>query len=314
MGGGGEGGNRRARRAVPSSMAAAPLADAAPTGPSLFVPRDRLSTPRRLLASAGVATVLAVVLHAALTDGPLSRPGSGWSQVLVIGELAVFGLGLLLLHVDRVIPQLVVRAELWTALALSSLVALVERPVPWEVLVVLGGATVALLALGRTGLDSSAGTFAPKVLRAPLLTMMFVGLGAAHAMGLLVSAMFVHGQPALGVAAAVTPVLAVAGVVGLARTRAWGLFAYVGAILSAFATAGLVQAVDLEMGHYGDISAFLSVLWSFAGVVFLAIGLPVFSALVWRRSAGTQDGPWASRLHALGVIAVAAVPLLRDLA
>lgn len=290
-----------------STATAEPKPAAAPPSRGVLLPGRGLSIPRSLVAFGGGAAALVAIV---LGHGDLGL--FGWAEVGLLGA----ALGAMLL--DRVDAHVFVRSVLWGVLFYGAIDVL-EHSHAWatvadqaRALTVLLGTAASLLSLGRAGLDGEHGGFFPLVMRRSLLTMMVVGLSVAHVMTVLAIGVAAD-RWALLATALVTPALFVVGVVGLSRTRSWGFFAYLGALL---VTAGSVVLFEhppeawTTGGHMLISSAqALSAGWVVGGVVAFAAALPVVVAAVVKPRARPAGKGWGQHVHAAMVVGLVGLTL-----
>ena len=261
----------------------------------------------------------------------LALAGSAASGVALLSEPNPFTvvegclvlIAALSLVVDRVDVHVFVRATLWGALVGGAWLfpGLRDSIIP---AVVLFGSAVALLALGGAGFDSKRGPFQPRVLKRSLLTMMVVGLCVAHVFAVTAALTEVIAFDALNRVAFsmpsvtlsrglmfLTPLLLGAGVIGLSRTRTWGLLALVGGWLTAIATIAISWTWAGDMPEGAEVwVAIMSIAWGFGVFVSFAAALPVLSALAFRRRARQAEGrAWGRYVHAALIATVVALSL-----
>jgi len=274
------------------------------------------------------------IRYAVALSGTLAAVGAMASYEHVFGyvEAGILALAAVAMIANRVDAHVFVRASLWGALSAGALaVAGSVEPAGWVMLV---GSALALIALGTAGLDSDAGPFSPRVLRRTLVTMMVVGLSVAHVFAITAVLTEILSHDALNsvalelpstvftrVAMFGTPLLMVLGVMGLSRTKSWGLFAYLGALVGVALTIGLsfCWVGDMPTRFDGLFSAvsmgwviMMSVLWAAGAALAFGTAIPVLTALFFRRR--PSSGPSRFRgayAHAalVCVVAVGAVLL-----
>ena len=271
-----------------------------------FLNTQELSIPRRLLAVVGfwVPAGLALVD----VDLDFASPQNAWLTV----EVGLLVVGPLLCQVNRLLPQLWVRAQLWPILVLASLGAAGATRTNPETWAIVASVAVSLLAMGGHGLRSGR-LFQPQVMRRSLLSMMTAGIAIAHVL-LIAAWLPLEWRSAGQVSAAAAAAVVVLGVVGLARMRTWGLLLYVVGIVASFAMLGVsLEAPDLLMRDVwrggGSMTRFL---WQFASVSLLVVTIPILWAVVRKRSAA-PEGVWGARLYTAAVLVFVAAPLLTRL-
>ncbi len=284
------------------------------TGPWAF--RSRSEWARYLVSLIAVGAVAAATLQFNTTLGYIEG-----ALVILAGLVMV---------IDRPDFHVFVRAILWGTLAFGGLntsEVLHEAPTEkWAWLAMTVGSGVALLALGSRGLTSERGGFAPVAMRRSLLTMMVVGLSVAHVFTVtaVVTEMVSHEvlNPMMWTTPATlfaritmfaSPVLLVLGVVGLSRTRTWGLLAYLGSLLSVAATIALAFSWADQVGYGAMWVVAMAILWGAGATVALGAALPVLAALVFKRppASGAPSPAGAIAHAALVTLALGGVAALR---
>ena len=276
--------------------------NAEPSAPSIWL-WPRLGPVRSLASLLGGGVALAAFV-AMLWGDP------SWAWI----EVGLLALALPLMCLDRVDAHAYVRAVLWGVFAVGAAGA-AHRPHLVDLGLFLGTA-LCLLALGGKGLDAKHGSFTPRVLRRTLLTMMVGSLSVAHFLTLMTADVAEHvGWGTLGLLSG--PTLLLVGVVGLSRTPAWGLFAYLGAILLLAGTAAVVGWAEWSPAlDHGYISArdVIVALWTVAAGFSALVGLPVVAALVFKRRPSAEPGlPWGTWLHAAAVLGLVGLVLMANL-
>ncbi|MFO0617323.1 MAG: hypothetical protein U0414_32305 [Polyangiaceae bacterium] len=218
-----------------------------------------------LLASvASIAAAVAIRCWAGGLSG-------SWVPALLLAVSAI------LLHVQRVEVQLVVRGVWCANLVLGTLVSVASPSAEWLGLALALSSGFALLVLGRVGLDGRGVVLQPVALRTALTfslilgiadveTLLFFAVSRATEFGRLdrMSGLLL-GSAAIGALA----------ITGLVRLRGWGL------LLSAFVSAGILTLS--VTGTYG-LPALLVVPFVASCVVQLALLVPVFVAVARRRT------------------------------
>ncbi|MEQ9079036.1 MAG: hypothetical protein RLP09_34580 [Sandaracinaceae bacterium] len=278
--------------------------NAEPSAPSIWL-WPRLGPVRGVASLLGGGVALAALV-AMLWGAPF------WAWI----EVGLLALALPLMCLDRVDAHAYVRAVLWGVFAVGAAGAAYRSEV--VDLGLLLGTALCLLALGGKGFDAKHGSFTPRVLRRTLLTMMVTGLCVAHLLSLGALIGLSH-SPWLTVALAASPALLIAGVLGLSRTRGWGLFAYLGAILLMVATAIAVGQADFggrfaRVGHLPSGRQLVVALWTVAAGLTALVGLPVMTALVFKRRPREEGGrPWGTWLHAAAVLGLVGLVLMANL-
>jgi hypothetical protein len=222
-------------------------------------------------------------------------------------ELGLLGGAVGAMLLDRVDAHVFVRSVLWGVLTVGAVQTIAAghatRPIVEHArgLALLLGPGMSLLALGRAGLDGEHGSFFPLVMRRSLLTMMVTGLCVAH----VLFVMSVYGAdrslPLFAVSLS-TPALLVVGVIGLSRTRSWGLFAYVGALLAAAGSVALFLHPPDGWMQPAELIAWNHVLaatWSVFGTAAGLVALPVLAAILVKPRARAPGRPWGQYVHAV---------------
>jgi len=251
---------------------------------------------RRALATAGVAASVGTLVW--MNRSHIRARWDDW-DLLLWAEVALFASTLVAMQVRRVELAIFCRATWWALLLTGSFSVVAFAGHPWTSATVMVGAAVALLSMGDAGLRPGTGPFAPRVLTRSLVTMMVAALCATHLLVLF--------QVALGLTPhVILPLALVGAVIGLARTRSWGLFLYLGAILGCGAAAGLAEV--LPVGWDGS-AAFVASVYAFMGVLLLVFGAPLLSALVFKRRPGAGARPWGQLLHGALVLFVVGAAL-----
>lgn len=281
---------------------AAPKPAPEPLDRGVFLPRRGLSVARTLLAVGGAVAALS-----AIALGHRELGAFGWVEVGLLGAALVAML------LDRVDAHVFVRSVLWGVLIYGA-IDVMDHSHAWSDLAdrlrgytVLFGAAGSLLSLGRAGLDGEHGSFFPIVMRRSLLTMMVVGLGVAHVLAVL-AVVVPDGIWSMTAAALVTPALLVVSVAGLSRTRSWGLFAYLGALLacggSLLLFASPPEAWNATEVSYISRNAVLFIGWALGGSAVFAAGLPVLFALIVKPRPKPAGKGWGQHVHAALVLGV----------
>ena len=274
--------------AEPTPAAASPSS----VSPSSFwISRETFPLWRRVLATLGAGVAMGVLAQVAWPFDAAS-----WVEAALLA-LALFGM-----HTRRVELHVLCRAGWWGLLGLGAIGALSTVPASqtWGL---MGGSALALIAAGRAGLEPGTGAFQPRAMPRALIGMMVVGASVAH---LLVLASIAWEIPAEMVAAGLLGL----AVVGIGRTRSWGLFAYLGAIL---ATLGIAAYAFWRTEPMAEIN--LNILFAILHVTIAAVltlaALPVLGALVVRPRArdsfGKGWGHWAHVALVLGVVTAVGV-------
>lgn len=277
-----------------------------PLARGVLLPGRALSKPRAVVALGGaLAALVAIVI------GHSDLGAFGWIEV---GLLGLAGGAMLL---DRVDAHVFVRSVLWGVLCYGAIDVL-DHSHEWSTFAsqaraytVLLGTGASLLALGRAGLDGEHGAFFPIVMRRSLLTMMVVGLCVAHVMAVLAVAAADQSW-SLMATALVTPALLVLAVIGLSRTRSWGLFAYLGTLPAAAGSVALYlnpPSLWLSAAEFVTPTTFLAIAWSFFGVVLFLAGLPVLFAVALKPRPRPTGKGWGQYVHAALVLAAVGLTL-----
>lgn len=170
--------------------------------------------------------------------------------------------------------QILVRAILWSNLLLAAMVAWIASGHDQRVAALLGASTgLALLTLGRQGLDRGGGAFVPVAFRGTLLALLVMALADAQSLLFWGSVLISDDSPvkltgafSLACAAAFT-----VGVAGLYRLRTWGL------LVNSLAAIALICVVLL--GAFADLRAF-QILFGGSALLQLALAVPLYRALV----------------------------------
>ncbi|MGE0789375.1 MAG: hypothetical protein AB7S26_27120 [Sandaracinaceae bacterium] len=268
--------------------------------------RDWARAGLAMLATLGSAAVLATL-----------------AQEFFYVEAAVVGLAALAIPFNRVDAQVFARAALWGGLAIGGLGWAFGEQV--ESLGVLLTSGTALLLLGGAGLDSERGAFQPRVLRRTLITMMVIGFSVAHVF--MVSAVLtemvsanvldplVYTVPSTlftRVTMFATPMLLFLGVVGLSRTKTWGLFLYLLSLVGVGVTIALSYSWLDELSRAEGGMAFgwvflMTLLWGSGATLALGAAIPVLGALAIRQVPSKKPvRRWGRFAHAVLVAAVMA--------
>jgi hypothetical protein len=168
--------------------------------------------------------------------------------------------------------ELMVRAVLWSNLVLGFMVAVVGMP--HEQLqggLITFGTGIALLVLGRGGLERPSESFSPAAFRGSLVLALVMALADTQSLALFAAVQLERARPE-----AAYPLLACAGsmvlaLVGLYRLRLWGLVLN---IVANVAIAGLALTGRLDMPD--------EMAWVLAttALIQLALPLPLVVALV----------------------------------
>src|SRR5215475_732004 len=178
----------------------------------------RMTNVRSVVAS-GLCLVAAVCMQS--WGGSLP-----WQLWIPTGLL---GLGALLALHRASGSQILVRAILWSNLLLATFVSLMGNDGGGRdqvVAAVLGASTgLALLSLGRQGLDEHGGTFVPVAFRATLLALLVMALADAQSLGFWGTVLVTEESPhrLTGVLSGLCAGAFILGVAGLYRLRTWGL-------------------------------------------------------------------------------------------
>jgi hypothetical protein len=198
---------------------------------------------------------------------------------------ALLGLGAVLAFHRSSGSQILVRAILWSNLLLATMVAWISSGHDQRVAAVLGASTgLALLVLGRHGLDDDRGAFVPVAFRATLLALLVMALSDAQSL-LFWGTVLVSDESPARVTGAFSLACAVAftvGVAGLYRLRTWGL------LVDTLAAISLIGVVLL--GAFSELRAF-QILFGGSALLQLALAVPLYRALV----RGARQAPTISR-------------------
>jgi hypothetical protein len=193
--------------------------------------------------------------------------------------------------------QILVRAVLWSNLLLAAMVGYVGHGREQLVAAALGASTgLALLALGKRGLEDDRGAFMPVAFRGTLLGLLVMALADAQTLVFWSSLLLEHTSALrpMALAAAGIAIAFAVSVYGLYRLRAWGL------VLNSLAAIGLLLVV--AAGTFWEARPIAAVLAG-SGVLQLALAVPLYRAL--RR--GAEPAPGLRRTSAwLGAAAVGA--------
>jgi hypothetical protein len=226
-----------------------------PAGHSSLAPSDLALEPpgeppglaRRLTATLG-SLAAAAALPVAFTD--MHAPGPGQVAILLIPTV-LCTLSAVLLHHGYLGSQVLARATWWSNLIFGTLVAISAGDAVGNRLgfMLAIGSGLALLAMGRAGLDAGArsGRFHPVAYRGLLIVALVMALADAQSL-LFFGAIMAHDHTGMGMPPAILP-LVCAGVMmiavfGLFRLAVWGLMLN---LLANVAIAGLGLAGALEL-------------------------------------------------------------------
>jgi hypothetical protein len=227
-------------------------------------------------------------------------------------------LSAIFLHVDRVLPQVLVRATLWMHLGLGAMAAVVGGEATFAGIAAASG--TALLVLGSAPLETPnvRQQFAPIGYRRMFLFASVTLLGTAYVLTLAgwdwMSTFSSHRRA--GVASFLEGTLLLASVIGVLRMRGWGVLAALVASVAGGA-AVLVAAIPSTRGVLG-VAAYdhLAVRWLFgiaAGSAFLMVSPIVLSRVFPAPHAGADHPVTARWLHSAVVgcaLGIAAAGLL----
>jgi hypothetical protein len=217
-----------------------------------------------------------------------------------------------LAHHRHTASQLLVRAVLWSNLLLAGVAAWCGNAGERPVAAALGAMTgLALLALGRRGLDSdadagAAAPFVPIAFRSTLVALFVMALADAQTL-LLFGCLFLENRvrPA-GLIALALAALLVASIIGIYRLRVWGL------LLNAVACAGVIACTAAGVFHLpGVLNGALLV----SAAVQLVFATPLFVALVTGAGAARKSPRlarpmlWLSSAAVVALIGAAVTPM-----
>jgi hypothetical protein len=237
------------------------------------------------------------------------RPDTGdalWLYVpLALAAVAV--------HIDRILPQVFVRAALWVELGLAAFAAVLVGDKTMGAVAGLSG--VALLVLGSAPLSTEnvRRQFAPIGYRRMFIFACVTLMASSYMLAIagwdwMFSFMFPHRRA--GLASFVEGALLLASVVGVLRMRGWGVLTAVVASVAG-AAAFLVAAVPSARGLLGvSVYDHVAVRWLFgiaAGSAFLMVSPIVVSWVFPARPSAANDPPRAAWLHAALVVVALAV-------
>lgn len=200
--------------------------------------------------------------------------------------------------------QILVRAVLWSNLLLAAVVSCVGHGREQLVGAALGASTgLALLALGKHGLEDDRGNFIPVAFRGTLLGLLVMALADAQTLVFWSSLLLEQTSRSrpMALAAAGAAIGFAVAVYGLYRLRAWGL------ILNSLAAIGLL--VIVAVGAFAEARPIGAVLAG-SGALQLALAVPVYRAL--RRGAKPAPGlrPTSAWLGAVAVGAALAISVM----
>jgi hypothetical protein len=215
-----------------------------------------------------------------------------------------------LAHHRHTASQLLVRAVLWSNLLLAGVAAWCGNAGERPVAAALGAMTgLALLALGRRGLDAEARSgapFVPVAFRSTLVALFVMALADAQTL-LLFGSLFLESRalPA-GLVALALAALLLASIVGIYLLRVWGL------LLNAAACAAVIVCTAAGVFHLpGVLNGALLV----SAAVQLVFATPLFVALA--TGAGAARKPprlsrpmlWLSSAVVVALIGAAVTPV-----
>lgn len=167
------------------------------------------------------------------------------------------------------------RGLLWTTLAMTTLIASVDRPL-WTLTATALAICTALVALGRHALDRSATAFQPSHHRGPLTLALVLGFADVATLGGWSLLAFAEGGARALTFAAVFAAFAVAiavSLIGLYRLYVWGFLLNLGVNLA-------VVIVMLFDAFHLDVARLVFIVPALAQIL---IALPVLVAIVRRR-------------------------------
>jgi hypothetical protein len=240
-------------------------------------------------ARSSVAAVLCLVAAVCMQAWSGSEPWQLYIPTALLAAGAAFAFG------RSSGSQILVRAILWSNLLLAAMVAWIASGHDQRVAAVLGSATgVALLALGRQGLDRAGGAFVPVAFRGTLLALLVMALADAQSLLFWGSVLVSDDSPVqlTGVFALVCAGAFTVGVAGLYRLRTWGL------LVNGAAALALIALVLL--GAFRDLRAF-QILFGGSALLQLGLAVPLYRALV----RGARQAPSISKASVwIGSVAV----------
>lgn len=220
------------------------------------------------LALVVVSCLVAAIAWCGFGEGPLLLPaGLLFVCALLAGHRALSS-------------QLLVRAVIWCNLLLGFLMSLDgsmrERPVGCAVAVATG---VALLALGRRGLEHRSERFSPAAYRGSLVLAMVMALADTQSLTLfgMIRASRGDGSAILLLACAGLMIVAL---VGLYRLQVWGLALNIAAnvLIAGLALTGSLDVPEVVMGAL-----------CLTALVQLALPLPLLVAMVRGKAPQRRD-------------------------
>lgn len=233
-----------------------------------------------------------MVLHAHRTSH-----GEG---VLYLGIAAIVLVAGALLALRPLWAGLAGRGLVWTALAMTTLIDSLDRPV-WTLTVAALGMCAALLAPGRSALDRST-AFQPNHHRGPLtlaLVLGFADVATLSAWALLAFASGDRSALAFGAAFAGIAAAIAVSLVGLYRLYTWGFLLNLGVNL-AVVILMLLDVFRIDIAR---------VVFIVPAVAQILLALPVLVAIIRRRPLTVPR--WLARLGAL--VPAAAVAIMAGL-
>jgi hypothetical protein len=215
-----------------------------------------------------------------------------------------------LAHHRHTASQLLVRAVLWSNLLLAGVAAWCGGSGEQSVAAALGAMTgLALLALGRRGLDAEVETgapFVPIAFRSTLVALFVMALADAQTL-LLFGSLYLHsGFRPPGLIALALSTLLVASIVGIYLLRVWGL------LLNALACAAVIVCAAADFLQLPNV---LNGALLVSAAVQLIFATPLFIALA--TGAGAARKPprlsrpmlWLSSAAVVALIGAAVTPM-----
>jgi hypothetical protein len=256
-----------------------------------------------LFLRTGLASLLCLAAAVCMRSWGGHLPWQLWIPAGLLGAAA------LLVHHRHSGSQLLVRAVLWSNLLLGMVVAWAgggSREVP--VAAILAGSTgVALLLLGRHGIDGDArgDRFVPVAFRSTLTAILVMALADAQTLLLFGSLTFSESRSynTTGLTSLALAIAFFTSIAGLYTLKVWGL------LLNLVSCAAIITA-----SAFGAIDLPPLFRWAFIATAALQIllAVPLLAALVTgaRRQppALARGGVWLGAVAIVGVMAAAILP------
>jgi hypothetical protein len=217
--------------------------------------------------------------------------GGGASKLFVLATIAVPVIAAALVWIRRLPAQLLARGTWWSLLLGATLVACTVPEGQRFGAFVATACAVALIAAGRTGLESP--RFAPVAFRGTLIVALVLAMADTGAYGWFGAGNAVY-EHSWSVLMMVPPMIA--AVIGLLRLRTWGLLVSVATNLAVVVLAS-TGALDLPTP--------IRQLFIASALLQLVIPLPMIVSIVRRRP--PSPDAWQRTRTIVPIVAIAAL-------